>query len=51
MTIAKGRVSIFTFPRSAESIYANFVAKPRLRTLCLLIGEIEKARRCEPAGA
>lgn len=56
MTIAKGRVSIFTFPRFSRSpvlpnrIYANFVAKTRLHTLCPLIGEIEKTRRREPAG-
>ena len=51
MTIAKGRVSIFTFPPVLPNrIYANFVAKTRLPTPCPLISEIEKARPGWTAG-
>jgi hypothetical protein len=50
MTIAKGRVSIFTSPVLPNRIYANFVAKTRLHTLCPLIGEIEKSPPGWPAG-
>jgi hypothetical protein len=45
MTIAKGGVSIFTFPRSAELNLCELRGKNRMHTLCPLIGEIKKARR------